>query len=185
MRQARRTYRRKRISPVKKIYLAGPITGVSWGGSEDWRDELKRLVAWDTQNGGRRKYAGFQLYSPLRGKDYLRGESSIKDTYEQFPLSTAKAVMLRDSYDVRTADAVIVNLMGATRVSIGTVMEVAWAYERNIPIIAIMEPPVSQEVGSTASQGNIHEHAMLNEAIWWRVQTLEAALDVLSLLFNP
>jgi nucleoside 2-deoxyribosyltransferase len=164
---------------MKKVYLAGPITGCTWGESEDWRDEIVRLAF----HSGR--FTNVEFFSPLRGKEYLKDEAEIKDSYSQHQMSTAKSIMLRDHHDVKTSDAVIVNLMGAKRVSIGTVMEVAWAYERRTPVIAIMEPPVSQETGFEASQGNIHEHSMLNEAIWWRVQNLQDALKCLRLLFNP
>lgn len=153
---------------MKKVYLAGPITGASWGKSEDWRDEVKLLASAST------KFDKVQFFSPLRGKEYLKGEVSIADSYEDRPFSTSRAVMLRDSFDVSTSNALIVHLIGASKVSIGTVMEIAWAYEKRIPIIAIME-----------ESGNIHEHSMLNEAVWWRVQTVEDALYALSLLFNP
>lgn len=151
---------------MKKVYLAGPITGLSWGESEDWRNEIKRMV---TDSG-----LPVQLFSPLRGKDYLQGETQIKDSYGQHQMSTAKSIMLRDHFDVETSSALIVNFMNAKRVSIGTVMEIAWAYERRIPVILIME-----------EEGNVHEHSMLNEAVWWRVQTLEGAVHCLNLLFNP
>ncbi len=80
--------------------------------------------------------------------------------------------MLRDSFDVRTADALVVNLTGAKKVSIGTVMEIAWAWEKRTPVIAIVE------------EGNIHEHSMLYEAIGWRVTTLDEAMYILSLVFT-
>lgn len=164
---------------MKKVYLAGPITGCNWGESENWRDEVARLAVLSGA------FKDVEFFSPLRGKDYLKGEAEIKDSYGQHQMSTAKSIMLRDSYDVRTADALIVNFMGAKRVSIGTVMEVAWAYERRIPVIALMEPAVTSVTGVEASQGNIHEHSMLNEAIWWRVQTLQDSLNCLDLVFNP
>jgi nucleoside 2-deoxyribosyltransferase len=129
-------------------------------------------------------FENVRFYSPLRGKDYLRSQESIKDSYNEHKFSTAKSIMLRDHYDVETSDAVIVNLIGATRVSIGTVMEIAWAYAYRKPVICIIEEPEKQETGFASSSGNIHEHAMLNEAIWWRAKNIDEALDALNCLFN-
>ena len=154
---------------MKKIYLAGPITGLSFTESEDWRDQIKSVASANPE-----KFGNMQFFSPLRGKDYLKAEKSIKDTHDEFQFSTSKAIMLRDSYDVRTSAAVLVNLLGATRVSIGTVMELAWAYEHRKPVVAIIE-----------KDGNIHDHAMLNEAIWYKLQTIEDAMWALSMIINP
>ena len=169
---------------MHKIYLAGPITGCSWGESEDWRDAFKKF-----------EIPNVECYSPLRGKEYLKGDRMIADSYMQHRMSTAKAIMVRDAFDVRTCDAVVVNFQGAQRVSIGTVMEVAWAWDRNKPVIAIFDDPVVTTVlGEPTPTGtpatitvtrDIHEHAMLNEAISWKVYNLEDAAEICRLLFNP
>jgi hypothetical protein len=44
-------------------------------------------------------------------------------------------------------------------------MEIAWAYDRHIPIIIIME-----------KSGNLHEHPMINEALTYRVDSLEEGI---------
>lgn len=75
--------------------------------------------------------------------------------------------MTRDFYDCTTCDILLVNLLGAKSVSIGTVMEIAWAYQKRTPIVLAIE-----------SEGNIHEHLMIDEARGFRVPTLQEALDV-------
>ena len=80
---------------MKKIYLAGPITGCNWGESEDWRDSFKKL-----------DLPGIQGFSPLRGKEYLKSETTIADNYSNTVMSSAKAIMTRDSFDVFSADAI-------------------------------------------------------------------------------
>lgn len=175
---------------MKKVYLAGPITGASWNQSEDWRDELKALaeesVVYHTTGLRMGPFADVKFYSPLRGKDYLRNESEIGDSYSQFKFSTPHAIMIRDHHDVQTCDVVIANLTGATRVSIGTVMEIAWAYAYRKPVICIMEPAEKQVTGFEPSVGkNIHEHSMLNEAIYYRAESVEEALMALNHILNP
>lgn len=94
------------------VYLAGPITGLTWGESTDWREYVKNYIS---------------TLSPLRGKQRLReiaGNIPIMDSYEDHPLTTAKGINTRDYNDVKRADAIFVNFLGAKKVSIGTVMEI-------------------------------------------------------------
>ncbi len=145
------------------IYAAGPITGISYKGATDWRQgvslELEKF--------------GIITFSPMRHKDYLAGTESIGDSYEGKPLSCRHGIMQRDFYDVRRADLIFVNFLGATTVSKGTVMELAWAFAYQKPTVVIMEP------------GNIHEHAMVNEAISFRVLSIEEAIHVTKSILLP
>jgi nucleoside 2-deoxyribosyltransferase len=149
----------------KKIYLAGPITGLNWNQTESWRDYFKAKLADSAPH-----VIGF---SPLREKGFLQNETCIADNYGDRLLSSQRAIMSRDFFDCQTADAIVANLTGAKKVSIGTVMEIAWGYQRRIPVIIIAEP------------GNIHEHSMLREAANWWVEDMEDALTVVQTLFTP
>jgi len=144
------------------IYLAGPITGKTYTGCTDWREHF-------VQNAP----AGLVGLSPMRSKQYLRQETSVADQYTESLLSCQRGIFARDSWDTHRCDALLVNLLGADRVSIGTVMEIAWAQAARKPIVLVME-----------KEGNIHEHAMLREACPFRVETLEEAYATLSALFD-
>jgi hypothetical protein len=86
----------------------------------------------------------------MRGKAYLSAEDKIKDSYSDYTMSSITGINVRDYNDVKTASAVLVNFLDCgTRVSIGTVMEIAWARAMQIPIVIVME------------EGNVHEHGML------------------------
>lgn len=144
------------------VYLAGPITGLTFDGAEDWRAAARRDLA----------VHGIKAVSPLRAKDYLRQVAGpLSGTGEEYAhlgvLSLPRGVMTRDRYDATRCNALLVNLLGATRVSIGTVMEIAWADLRRTPIVVAIEP-----------SGNPHEHMMIAEAIGFRVPTLDGALHV-------
>ena len=155
---------------MPKIYLAGPITGCSWGESEDWRDRMKQAFA-DTA-------PHIKGYSPLREKGFVMNEPVIKDSYADTIFSNQKAIMSRDFFDVSTSDAVIANFTGAKIVSIGTVMECGWAFQRRIPLIVISEM-------KDGKPDNIHSHSMLREAANWWVPSEEDALDIVRTLFTP
>ena len=81
--------------------------------------------------------------------------------------------MTRDHNDCKTADMIVCNFLGATRISIGTCMEIAFSYAYKVPLLMIMEP-----------SGNPHDYLMIREAIGFRVTKLEdAAAVAMSILF--
>jgi nucleoside 2-deoxyribosyltransferase len=144
------------------VYLAGPISGESFDAAEEWRLRIKRALSPD-----------IDAFSPLRAKVYLSQERQLADSYENYPLSSKRGIFTRDHFDSKRCDLLFVNMLGAKRVSIGTVMEIAWAHAYDKPIVLVME------------QGNIHEHAMLNEACPFRVDTLDEALFVTRAILLP
>jgi len=146
------------------VYLAGPITGLTYQGCTDWRQKAMDYLA---------EY-GIQGLSPLRAKDYLLNETSIADTYDDTILSSQRGIFARDKFDCERSDVIFVNLLGAQRVSIGTVMEIGWATGKNKPIVLLME-----------KTGNLHDHAMLREACPWRTDNLDEALWVITTLIAP
>src|SRR5271167_1832462 len=111
------------------VYLAGPITGLTYEGCVDWRQKAIDYL----------DQFGIQGLSPLRSKDYLLQETSVADSYEEKILSTQRGIYGRDKFDCERADVVLVNVLGAKRVSIGTVMEIAWATGKNTPVVLVME----------------------------------------------
>lgn len=143
------------------VYLAGAISGLTYDGAEDWRAFAKADLS----------AHGIKAVSPLRGKDYLRGIPALTADCAGYGdlncMSSPRGIMTRDRFDATRCDILLVNLLGAERVSIGTVMEIAWADAVRTPIVVAMEP-----------KGNIHEHAMISEAIGFRVSTLTEALHV-------
>ena len=143
------------------IYLAGPITGCSYNQATDWREAFPKLVG-----------DSVKCLSPMRGKAYLSGIPSLKADYEDL-LAGQKGIFCRDRFDVHRCDCIIVNLLGAKQVSIGTMFELAWASTRRIPIILIIE-----------SENNIHAHPFVREACNFRVTTLDEAAETVRLILG-
>lgn len=146
------------------VYLAGPITGQTYSGATDWRDFAKENL----------NTVGIDAFSPMRGKQYLLQETSIGDAYEASILSTSKAIMTRDFFDCQRCDMLMVNFREAERVSIGTCMEIAWAYANRKPVVLIIE-----------NRGNLHDHAMIREACGYRVDRVEDAISVCKSVLLP
>jgi len=151
------------------IYLAGPIAGLNFKESTDWRqyviDNLDPVI---------------EGLSPLRKKPYLKDQDNLTGTYENWPLSTQRGIYARDRFDCHRADVVLVNLLdlaaddtGKQSVSIGTVMEIAWAAQNNTPVVLIM------------GEGNIHDHPMIREACPFIVNDLDEAIGLVHALLVP
>jgi len=144
------------------VYLAGPITGLTFQGATDWRTHAAELL-----NSNK-----VECLSPLRGKEYLKNAGALHAGTYDGVLTTGKAINRRDYFDCTRSTAVLVNLLGAERVSIGTAMEIAWCYQAEIPTVVIME------------KNNLHNHVMLNECSTYVVETLEEAVHTMKLLLN-
>ena len=149
-----------------KVYLAGPISGTSYGTSTNWRNAVTETL---TINSGHH----IEAYSPMRGKAYLSKEETIKDSYSDMTMSSITGINVRDYNDCKTADAILVNFLGSgTRISIGTVMEIAWARAFQIPIVIVME------------KDNAHDHGMLTFGNII-VNTLDEGVDAILQLLLP
>jgi hypothetical protein len=151
------------------VYLSGPISGCTFGECTDWREYASRAFP-----------AHIQGISPLRAKRFLEEKGIIDKSYEDFVLGTSRGINTRDHFDTLRASAVLVNLLGCLktdnpRVSIGTVGEMAWAWDHRVPIICAIEPDGL----------NVHEHPMLNEWIDYRVTSLDEAIETVVAVLSP
>lgn len=123
-----------------------------------------------------RRETGIVGFSPMRAKDYLSEAGVLSgrpEAYDDYVLSSAKGIMYRDSWDVRTADLIFVNLLGAEKASIGTAMEIGMAWALQKPVVVCME------------ESNIHNHAMLNTAAGWITDDLDYGLDIVKAILLP
>ena len=61
--------------PCKTVYLAGPITGLTYSAARHgWREHFAEMLP-----------AHILPVSPMRGKDFLRGEKSLKGDPNMYP----------------------------------------------------------------------------------------------------
>jgi len=152
------------------VYLAGPISELSYDDCTGWREYAKKELA----------KAGITGLNPLRAKEYLQNETSMPDAVGQMKsdhplahvLSSRKGITTRDRWDCTRCDVVIANLLGAKKPSIGTCMEIAWADLNRIPVILVEE------------EGGFHDHAMIADCVGFTVPNLEQALELAKALLQ-
>lgn len=144
------------------VYCARQITGCSYDEVVDYYEDTRDIL----------QDMGYEVFVALCGKSYLRNEREFAATGYKQPLSTDHAIFQRDWWMCRKCDILLVNLLGATTVSIGTVMEMAWAADHGKHVILVME------------ENNIHNHAFVKEAASVVYNKFEDALDYLKKLIR-
>lgn len=155
----------------KTVYLAGPISGLSYNESTSWRDSVTEAL----------RQSSIKAISPLRAKVYLRELGPIKDAYEQDDLagqayvnmSTERGITSRDRFDCMNCGVLFVNLLGTSKVSIGTCMEIAWADAKRIPIVLVID-----------QKDNLHDHAMIRDCISFRASNIKDGVDIVKAILG-
>jgi len=142
------------------VYCARPIAGCSYEEVASYYEETRDIL----------QDMGYDVLIAMCGKNYLKAENDFKATGYCYPLSTDHAIFQRDLWMCRKCDILLVNLIGATKVSIGTMMEMAWAAQDGAHVVTVME------------EDNIHQHAFVKEASSVIYNNFQDALDYLSKL---
>lgn len=150
-----------------RVYLAGAIAGLTGRVATDWRRQ-----AWLDL-----KERGVETLDPMRAKEVLHSgtiSTSFRDYEHHGAFFTSRGIMVRDFNDVKRSDALLVNLLGLTKPSLGTIMELAWAYALQKPAVVAIEP-----------SGNPHDgHPMIHEAMPFRAATLPEAIESVAILLG-
>lgn len=96
----------------KTIYLCGPINGCTDEECRDWREFVKKLWRGTTLDPMRRDYRG-------------REDESVNEIVEL------------DKIDIMNADVLLVSY---DKPSVGTSMEILYAWERGKPVVVVAAP---------------------------------------------
>ena len=149
------------MSKEKIVYLAGPITGLSYEGATDWREYAKKKLA---------EY-GIVGVSPMRAKGFLKALPTMPSGEQKdlHGIGQPRGFVARDRLDVSRCDAVLMNLLGAERVSVGTMVEVGWADAFRKPVVLVMEP-----------EGNVHEHGFTRQLTAYHNESLDTAIETVA-----
>jgi len=144
-----------------KIYLAHPINGLTYDEVFSYYNSTKDKL---------KKY--FTIMSPMTGKEELRVETEYKAYGYESPIASNHAIIERDRWMVENSDIIFVDLINSDHVSIGCMMELAWAHQLGKHTVIALQ------------KENIHEHAFVLEAADIRYETYEDAIEYLINLGN-
>lgn len=147
------------------IYLAGPISGVSYNEAMNWREYVSNKFN-----------SGIFAVSPMRLKEFLRGVESIDHSYPEELMSNTKSIYSRDFYDCAHCDILFVYLpreLNERRPSIGTLVELGWASARDIPVVLVTD------------DDNYKNHPLVYELASWVVDTLDEGVEIVNGVLDP
>lgn len=158
---------------MQTLYLAGPITGLTYETARRWRQDVDNRLSQvlDVRTGRHM----FHVLDPMRGKEALAGTGKVLTatfTKDNDPFNNAEDREVdRDFFDTQRSDVILFNLepdgVNPTRISIGTMFEMSWAKALRKFSVTIMTP------------GNIHEHLYTKKTSCVIVPNLEEALQYL------
>jgi len=113
-----------------KVYLAGIIDGEKIEKCKFWRHQIINHYS-NWKNSGK-NYGDICFLNPLNGEDDISKDGMSSN----IPPS---AIFIKDYNAIRKSDLFIVNMdtYKSKRTNIGTIMEIAFAYEHKIPILMI------------------------------------------------
>lgn len=118
------------------VYFAHPISGVSLEVVQQYYDDIRKMFG---------KICFVQTPMDVVARtDLSERKESFKD-----PAMVNDVITNRDYKFIEGCDVIFANLSKCTRVSIGTVMEIAWAYAHHKYIIIVMD------------KEGLHEHGMI------------------------
>lgn len=147
----------KEASPLKPIvYLGGPITGLSYSDADDWRGHVADELAPD-----------ILCANPLRNAKHLKGSEAIPVAFKGVRFLSDRCITMQDYLDICRSQVVLMNFLGAPRVSSGSPWEMGVCWERRTPVVMVME-----------SGDNPYDHPILRETAAFRCETLQEALII-------
>lgn len=158
--------------PLKTVYLAGPITGLTHDEARyGWRRDFVELLEG-------LKLDHILCSSPMRGKEFLARVGvlgSDQGLYSNNAMSTASGITTRDFNDVKTSDAMVACFLeSGGKISGGTFMEYGFAHAFQKPIIGV----------GAKDDPNL-THLMAARVLGYQVDTLEEAAVIVGHLLTP
>ena len=151
---------------MKSVYLSGPISGLMY-------DEA--ALGWRKEVGGTLETAGAVVLDPTRleTENYNSKVPISPLADQQSVMLNWKSITTKDRFYVQETDVVLMNLLGSTRVSIGSMLELGWADLLRKPVILVME-----------QEGNMHDHAMVREMAGFHTTSLDQGVDLICTLLR-
>ena len=126
---------------------------------------------------------GIATRSPYRGRD--KSKIMKVDKYH-YTISTApisnrlgNILVARDLKDVEYCDVLLVNLTGTKdeRPAIGTLSELAWAYQLRKPVICVVDEDTTDP--------NYYKHPFLHTFVDHWVSTVDEGIEVIANYWHP
>lgn len=140
------------------IYLGGPISGLTYAQAHFWRSPESTFCKMLVND-------GWEPLSPMRGKEEFRMDGVLAADFD----GGGEAVK-RDLADIRKSECVLFNFVSESdKPSIGSLIELGFAYAERKPIIVVTED-------------RQYDHVFLHFMVRAIVPSIRAAIDEIELI---
>jgi hypothetical protein len=139
------------------VYLAGIIDGNHIDNCNEWRNKIiAKYSNW--KNAG--NYGDISFLNPLNGETEIAKDGLSSNV-------PSKVILIKDYNAIKSSKLFIVNMetFGVQRPPIGTLMEIAFAYEFRIPIIMIAQEEVYKK------------HPFVSNMVHWYFDSVDEMLE--------
>ena len=148
---------------MKKVYLCGPIRGLSYDEAIGWRNKTREKLG----------PLGFECLSPMRNKQLISSEEKITDSYDNLSGGySSHEIFARDRFDVSQSDIILANFLNRKVTIIGSLFEIAWGYLLGKYIVVVVQ------------KDSIYHHPFIREAASAMFEDLDEAVDYIAATFG-
>lgn len=153
---------------MSKVYLSGPITGLTYRDARyGWRADFETLC-------------DATVLSPMRHEGHLAEMRETAIEPENLPeglFSHPKLIVTKDFLDIEACTIMVVNFLGAKKISQGTLIEMGYAKAKGKTIVTIADaealklhnspfiPVLSDVLTETVDQAAIIVNSLLSEGV--------------------
>ena len=152
-----------------KAYLAGPINGLTFDDATGWRQTVTDRLASSAPH--------IRCVDPMRGN---RPGDGPPWSRQGRGLPNASTIVARDLWDVRAADIVLMNLLGATTTSIGCMIELGCAHAHGAFLVVVLDGRGRDSANCRPI--NPHDHLFVRELASAVVESLSDAVAIMESL---
>lgn len=144
------------------VYLAGPITGLTFPIANAWRQRVVDSLP------------GYEFLNPLR----FDRDDVMTFEHRCPAFDGMKNIVRRNYHDVQRSDVILAcfETCSADNVSIGSVYELAWGYSLRIPVV----PGLTMDMVQRPSTS--YNHPYLKEAVDYLTDNLDEAIRIIRIL---
>lgn len=121
---------------MSKVYLSGPITGLTYSEARfGWRKKFAEMLAG----------LGAEhviLLSPMRHEGHLaemKATPILPDNLPTHLFSHARMIVAKDLLDIDESTIMVVNFLGSTKVSQGTLIEMGYAKKAGVQMVIVSD----------------------------------------------
>jgi nucleoside 2-deoxyribosyltransferase len=148
------------MSEKCSIYLAGPMSGLTWQEALGWRRTCEAELS---------RY--WRLINPVRSQSEPSSETDIIPHSTQLDKDykdlhhTATGITAQDEFFIDQSDWILANFLNAREVSIGSVWELGYGWRGGKKILSVIEP------------GSCHDHGFIRRRSHVFTPNLDEAIE--------